>query len=607
MYSKKTLRQHFFKRSEKKAIIKSFLVVCFFLISCALFSQGVSQNIIDSLAAKVKALSGNEKLEALTEIGRLEFVTPNLLARAQDIENEAKKQGNNHYLLTSYTYKMGYYYREYDLDSINHYLKLSEPIARALPPQDEAVNRYEYNKALSYLLRGLYDLALINQKRYLERVEQIEQTENVNPKIRRSIYLNLGNTYYLMGKYDEAQKKFKEALKYSKLDKNDRSAEISILILIANCNIDFNNPEEAILYNDSVRCKLNELETLFSPEYIATQKLYINLLDIQAYSELKNLKKSKELVNTLPKYTDPQFDQVLKPLYNSSLASYFTARYEYDKALDYIEQNINQYEKEQRIFALPPFFKEKASLLYDKQEYKLAYEELLRATNIIDSIKNKNSTIQLEELATIYELNLKESEIARTKTQLKFSQTIVVALIVVAILLLIIALIIRSNFVKQKSKNKVLFKQQEELSKNIDYYKKMIIDKANADSIIANPLFQQLEEYMLKEEAYKDPNVNREYLASILGTNRQYLGAAIKEETGLTFTGYINRYRLENARKLLLENKDISIDDIIIQCGYSSRSTFHRLFKEYYGMAPHELKLASIALQNEIIEDEQDD
>lgn len=588
----------------KRLSIKNIFIIFLSLISYNLLAQGGSPEVIDSLTVRAEALSGKEKLETLTELGRMEFVTPNLLSRAQDIEYEAKKQKDSHYLLTAYTYKMGYYFRMYNPDSINHYIKLSEPIVRILPFTDKAVNRYEYNKSLSYLIRGLYDLALISQKRHLERVEQ---AGDVDPKIHLGIYMNLGNTYYLMEKYGEAQKKFKEALKYSRLSKNEKQNEIAILSLIAYSSNQSNNHEEAIQYNDSIRQILNKFGTTFSPEFVSTQKAIADILDIQISLGLKDLKKAKELIKNFSQESDDKIKESLKPDYNKILASYFSATHEYDKALDYIEQNIDQYGAEQRIFVLPPYFKEKASLLYDKQKYKLAYDELLKATNLVDSIKDSHSAIQLDELATIYELNLKEAEIARTRTQLKFSQTIVIALIVVAILLLTIALIIRNNFAKQKTKNNVLFKQQEELSKNINYYKKMIIDKANTNSININPLFQQLEEYMLKEEAYKDPNINREALASTLGTNRQYLGSAIKEETGLTFTGYINRYRLENARKLLLENKDISIDDIIVECGYSSRSTFHRLFKEYYGMAPHELKLASISLQKEIIEEEMDD
>lgn len=129
------------------------------------------------------------------------------------------------------------------------------------------------------------------------------------------------------------------------------------------------------------------------------------------------------------------------------------------------------------------------------------------------------------------------------------------------------------------------------------------VDRGNSSATV-NSIFKQLEKYMFENEAYKDPNINREELAISLNTNRQYLSSAIKDETGLTFTNYINKYRLDNARKLLLEDDKAAIDDIIIESGFSSRSTFHRLFKERYGMAPHEFKLAAISLRNELIEEE---
>lgn len=262
----------------KRLSIKNIFIIFLSLISYNLLAQGGSPEVIDSLTVRAEALSGKEKLETLTELGRMEFVTPNLLSRAQDIEYEAKKQKDSHYLLTAYTYKMGYYFRMYNPDSINHYIKLSEPIVRILPFTDKAVNRYEYNKSLSYLIRGLYDLALISQKRHLERVEQ---AGDVDPKIHLGIYMNLGNTYYLMEKYGEAQKKFKEALKYSRLSKNEKQNEIAILSLIAYSSNQSNNHEEAIQYNDSIRQILNKFGTTFSPEFVSTQKAIADILDIQ--------------------------------------------------------------------------------------------------------------------------------------------------------------------------------------------------------------------------------------------------------------------------------------------------------------------------------------
>lgn len=54
---------------------------------------------------------------------------------------------------------------------------------------------------------------------------------------------------------------------------------------------------------------------------------------------------------------------------------------------------------------------------------------------------------------------------------------------------------------------------------------------------------------------------------------------------------YINQFRLDYAYHLLvLSNDSVSINSIIIDSGFSSSSTFYRLFKEKFGMTPNEVR-----------------
>jgi transcriptional regulator GlxA family with amidase domain len=55
--------------------------------------------------------------------------------------------------------------------------------------------------------------------------------------------------------------------------------------------------------------------------------------------------------------------------------------------------------------------------------------------------------------------------------------------------------------------------------------------------------------------------------------------------TGCTFTEFLNRVRLDHARRLLLTSAD-SVATIAYAAGFSNLSHFNRLFRRTYGHPP---------------------
>ena len=64
-----------------------------------------------------------------------------------------------------------------------------------------------------------------------------------------------------------------------------------------------------------------------------------------------------------------------------------------------------------------------------------------------------------------------------------------------------------------------------------------------------------------------------------------YLSYIFKLKTGMTPMHYLTAYRMKRA-KMLLENTDLKITDIMQACGFSSSSYFSTLFKSEYGYTP---------------------
>jgi AraC-like DNA-binding protein len=85
---------------------------------------------------------------------------------------------------------------------------------------------------------------------------------------------------------------------------------------------------------------------------------------------------------------------------------------------------------------------------------------------------------------------------------------------------------------------------------------------------------------------YADAELDLETVVSETGINRNKVNDILKAEMGYTFTGYLNKLRLTEASRLLVENATASIAEIAYSVGYKNSSYFNKLFKEEYQCTP---------------------
>jgi AraC-like DNA-binding protein len=74
-------------------------------------------------------------------------------------------------------------------------------------------------------------------------------------------------------------------------------------------------------------------------------------------------------------------------------------------------------------------------------------------------------------------------------------------------------------------------------------------------------------------------------VAHVVNMSAHYFSEKFKQSTGLTFTEYVGRVRIEKARNLL-QNPNMSVSEIAYAVGFQSLSQFNRLFRKYVGQAP---------------------
>lgn len=90
--------------------------------------------------------------------------------------------------------------------------------------------------------------------------------------------------------------------------------------------------------------------------------------------------------------------------------------------------------------------------------------------------------------------------------------------------------------------------------------------------------------FSLIETSYQD-KITLEEAANTVNMSTHYFCKFFKKVTGLTFTEYILRVRIDKAKELLLKNR-LSITQIAYEVGFESSSYFHKVFRKLTQLNP---------------------
>nr|MBC9203395.1 helix-turn-helix domain-containing protein [Paenibacillus sp. PL91] len=117
---------------------------------------------------------------------------------------------------------------------------------------------------------------------------------------------------------------------------------------------------------------------------------------------------------------------------------------------------------------------------------------------------------------------------------------------------------------------------------------------AKLESNVSQERAESLRDLVLKvtshiEEQYRDSNLNVNTIGEHFDLKGSYLSKLFKNQTGEGLLDCINKYRIEQAKRMMKSKQD-SISDIARQVGYNEVATFIRVFKKYEGITPGKFK-----------------
>jgi AraC-like DNA-binding protein len=110
----------------------------------------------------------------------------------------------------------------------------------------------------------------------------------------------------------------------------------------------------------------------------------------------------------------------------------------------------------------------------------------------------------------------------------------------------------------------------------------IVVEKQNEEP----PLVQKARAYI---EQHKSEPLSLSAVAQAAGASVFHFCKVFRRSTGLKFTDYVARVRLEEARTQLL-NPNRRISEIAYDVGFQSLTQFNRMFKRVFGQSPTEFR-----------------
>lgn len=118
-------------------------------------------------------------------------------------------------------------------------------------------------------------------------------------------------------------------------------------------------------------------------------------------------------------------------------------------------------------------------------------------------------------------------------------------------------------------------------------------EKSRIRNLDISSILPRLARLMNDEKVFRDEDISLNRLAGHLGIEPYQLSQVINENLNKNFSTFINEYRIEEAKKLLVEERDRTIFSIAYSVGFNSPAPFYEWFQKLTGLSPSKFRKKS--------------
>jgi AraC-like DNA-binding protein len=120
------------------------------------------------------------------------------------------------------------------------------------------------------------------------------------------------------------------------------------------------------------------------------------------------------------------------------------------------------------------------------------------------------------------------------------------------------------------------------------------------DDSTVKSVFPRIEMIMKQEKLFLEPELTLGGLSEQIKLSEKTVSQIIRQQTGLHFCDFVNSYRIEFAKKKLVEitDKKQTVLEVLYDSGYNSKSVFNFQFRKFTGKSPSQYRADYFSDQN---------
>ena len=102
----------------------------------------------------------------------------------------------------------------------------------------------------------------------------------------------------------------------------------------------------------------------------------------------------------------------------------------------------------------------------------------------------------------------------------------------------------------------------------------------------ASELLFKIDQAIVEQELYKNPNLTLTILAKELNIRPHLISQILNDNLNKNFSSFINEYRINEAKRIMALESNLKLEVIAEMCGFNSNSTFYSAFKKFTKTTP---------------------
>jgi AraC-like DNA-binding protein/tetratricopeptide (TPR) repeat protein len=473
-----------------------------------------------------------------------------------------------------------------------------------------------------------YDNAMRTALRLIDKLKDVDSPRCAGEL--QTLYLSLGDTQMMLERHSEAAQSYAEAYKWVLQTRNDSTnrplaASIETLENIAVTHLN-HHMDEAGVWVD----RMDSLVTLYEQQPKPIEK------EVKALRALVNLHRAQvcqmrgqesEAASYYADYAKSDYSQRLEGRIDG--CEYLMSARRYSEAADiytdldrFIKEWGYDYDLETIGHNLLPKFR--ANYLSGRKDSALRVA--MQIAEVYDTALVRQKRSESAELATIYDTQGKERQIAEQRAGKRLFTAISIASGILALLIFGFAVYVFRQWRSTKKKNRVLVDQINEVleykkkyrelrnkvecrTENIEYVTSpegSTVSSAEANSPLSTlnskptglsisdmteltdeQLFLCLRDLIENEQLFLQPDFGRQTLIEHTGLSKERIGAAFAQGSdSVSLPAYVRELRLDFAVRMMNDQPDIAVELVSQASGFTNADTFTRNFRAKYGMTP---------------------